>query len=114
MGRPGGPGRPRRPGGGSQRLGDVLSGLMQRKAYARPLLQAAVEEAWARAAGERLAATSRVAQFRDGTLTIVVASAAQRYELEAFRGPELLARLQADRSVGPVRRLVFRVGTIRS
>ena len=95
-------------------MGDVLSGLMQRRAYARPLMQAALAAAWSRAAGERLAATSRVAQFRDGTLTVVVASAAQRYELEAFRGPELLAHLQADHSVGAVRRLVFRVGTISS
>ncbi len=93
-----------------QRLGEVLSGLLQRRAYARPLGLAHVAAAWARAAGEALASRSRVAQFRGGNLTIEVSSAAQRYELEAFSGASLLAKLRADPTVPPVRRLVFRVG----
>jgi hypothetical protein len=61
--------------------------------------------------GERLSARTRVATFRDGILTIEVDSAAQRYELEAFRGQELLAALQRDRSIPAVRKIVFRVGS---
>jgi hypothetical protein len=100
--------------GEPERLGDVLASLMRRRAYARPLELAGVREAWKKAAGDRLAGRSRVAQFRDGILTIEVASAAQRYELEAFQGAELLGRLQADTSIQTVRRLVFRVGHITS
>lgn len=104
----------KRRGGEPRRLGDVLSTLMQRRAYAKPLQQTGLAEAWSRAAGERVAARSRVAHFRDGILTIEVESAAQRYELEAFQAPGLLARLQADGSLQGVRRLVFRVGHRRA
>lgn len=104
--------RPKRTEGEPERLGDVLASLMRRRTYAKPLELAGVREAWARAAGDRLAARSRVAQFRDGILTIEVASAAQRYELEAFQGAELLGLLQADPAIQKVRRLVFRVGHI--
>ena len=100
--------------GEPERLGDVLASLMRRRTYARPLELATVREAWSKASGSRLSAKSRVAQFRDGILTIEVASAAQRYELEAFQGAALLGRLQADSSIQTVRRLVFRVGHITS
>lgn len=96
--------------GGTDRLGDVLAALLQKRAWGRPLELQAWREAWARAAGERLAGRSRVAGFRDGTLTIEVPSAAQRYELEAFHGSELLARLRADPAAASVRKLAFRVG----
>jgi predicted nucleic acid-binding Zn ribbon protein len=98
--------------GGTDRLGEVLAGLLQKRGYGRPLALAAWREAWARAAGERLAARSRVAGYRDGTLTIEVPSSAQRYELEAFHGSELLARLRQDTAAGVVRKLVFRVGSL--
>ena len=102
----------KRPQGEPEKLGDVLAALMRRRTYARPLELAGIREAWLKAAGERLGTRSRVAQFRDGILTIEVASAAQRYELEAFLGAELLGRLQADSGIQTVRRLVFRVGHI--
>lgn len=98
--------------GGTDRLGDVLASLLQKRSWGRPLELQAWREAWARAAGERLAGRSRVAGFRDGTLTIEVPSAAQRYELEAFHGGELLARLRADPTAASVRKLAFRVGTL--
>jgi hypothetical protein len=96
--------------GGTEKIGDVIAGLMQRRGYARPLALAGYRDAWARAAGVRLAERSRVAAFRDGTLTIEVASAAQRYELEAFHGRQLLVALQSDTSISTVRKLVFRIG----
>ncbi len=96
--------------GKTERLGDILGSLLQRRAYARPLAIDAWGAAWLRAAGERLAARTRVTAIRDGILTVEVGSAAQRYELEAFHAPELLRALQADPTVGPLRRLVFRTG----
>jgi hypothetical protein len=96
--------------GGTERIGDVIAGLMQRRGYARPLALAGYSEAWLRAAGKRLAERSRVAGFRDGALTIEVSSAAQRYELEAFHARQLLSALQSDPNISPVRKLVFRIG----
>ena len=96
--------------GGTEKIGDVIAGLMQRRGYARPLALAGYREAWARAAGARLAGRSRVAGFRDGTLTIEVSSAAQRYELESFHSRQLLGALQADTSISTIRKIVFRIG----
>ena len=90
-------------------LSEVLAKLMQRRAYARTMSLEQAVEAWGRAAGEGLGSRTRVAQFRDGILTIEVSSAALRYELEAFRGPQLLARMGADPEAPSVRRLVFKV-----
>jgi len=96
--------------GSTERLGEILSALLQKRSYVRPLALQAFGVAWRRAAGERIATRSRVAAFRDGTLTIEVTSSAQRYELEAFQSQKLLTALQADTSVPPVRKLVFRLG----
>jgi predicted nucleic acid-binding Zn ribbon protein len=83
---------------------------MQKRGYARGLQNKVLVAGWNKAAGSRTASRSRVAQFRDGVLTIGVSSAAQRYELEAFHGPRLLELLQTDSSLPPIHRLAFRVG----
>jgi len=97
-------------GGQPKKLGDILAGLMQKRAYARGLQNETLAQGWRQAAGERLASRSRVAHFRDGVLTIEVSSAAQRYELEAFQGAQLLGLLQVDKTLPLVRSLTFRVG----
>ncbi|HZM00750.1 MAG TPA: DciA family protein, partial [Planctomycetota bacterium] len=71
-----------------------------------------LRQAWLSAAGERLAARTRVVALRDGVLTVEVGSSAQCYELEAFRARQLLVALQADPGAPGVRRLVFRVGNL--
>ena len=98
--------------GGTEKLADVIASLLQRRGYGRPLALQGWREAWARAAGERLAARTRVAGYRDGTLTVEACSSAQRYELEAFLGAELLAKLQRDPTVTGLRRILFRVGSV--
>jgi predicted nucleic acid-binding Zn ribbon protein len=100
--------------GSTERLGDIVSSLMQRRAYARPLALAGLRGAWSRVVGERAAQRTRVAGFRDGVLTVEVESAAERYELESFRSRELLTALQSDPNVPTIRRLVFRVGNVSS
>ncbi len=96
--------------GSTESLGEILSALLQKRSYVRPLALAAFNDAWCHAVGEHIASRTRVAAFRDGTLTIEVGSSAQRYELEAFRSRELLAALQANRAIAPVRKLIFRLG----
>ncbi len=100
---------------GPEKLSDVLSELLSKRRYAQPMTQKAHDGAWQRAldvVGVRgpAAEKSRVTYFRDGTLTIEVASAALRYELHAFWSNELLAALQADDAISSIRKLVFRVG----
>ena len=93
-------------------MDEVLSRLLQRRAYARPMEKAGLTEAWTTAAGEHVASRSRVVQFRNGILTIEVSSSTLRYELEAFQGPALLARLQQDPTVSGLTRITFRVADI--
>ncbi|RKY20893.1 MAG: hypothetical protein DRQ55_06160 [Planctomycetota bacterium] len=88
----------------------MLAGLMRRRSWTQSVQREALEQAWTRAAGERVATRSRVAHLRDQTLTIELSSAAQRYELEAFHAGSILTRLQADEDAPPVRRLAFRLG----
>lgn len=102
----------KRRGGQPRRLGDILATVLQKRTWAKPMMTASLQDAWTRAAGARLSARTRVAQFRDGNLIIEVASSALRYELEAFSGAGLLARLQQDPDAPRVASLQFRVGTI--
>lgn len=102
---------------GTERLSDVLSELLSKRRYAQPITQRSHDEAWRRAL-ERVGVTgpaatrSRVTNFRDGTLTIEVGSAALRYELHAFWSHELLTALQADDAISSIRKLVFRVAPL--
>jgi len=95
--------------GGTARLGDVLSTLMQKRGYAQTLALREAREAWTHAVGDP-AAGLQVLAFRDGVLTVGVASAAERYELEAFRMDELLDRWRSAPSSPPLRRIVFKLG----
>ena len=100
---------------GPEKLSDVLSELLSKRRYAQPMTQRTHDQAWQRAlAGVGVvgpaAEKSRVTNFRDGTLTIEVASAALRYELQAFWSNELLVALRADDAISSIRKLVFRVG----
>jgi hypothetical protein len=76
------------------------------------MAMAGLRSAWKKAAGDRLSGRSQIVNFRNGVLTVEVTSSAQRYELEAFHAPQLLAALQADPNVPGLRRLAFRVGSI--
>lgn len=98
--------------GGTARLGDVLSTLLQKRGYAQTLALDEARRAWAGAVGDA-AAGARVLAFRDGVLTVEVASAAERYELEAFRREELVAGWRRDPCAPPLRKIVFKVGSTR-
>ena len=98
--------------GGTARLGDVLSTLLQKRGYAQTLALDEARTAWASAAGDPAAGT-RVVSFRDGVLTVEVASAAERYELEAFRRDELVAGWRRNPASPPLRKIVFKVGSSR-
>lgn len=99
-----------RKGGPPERLSDVLASLLRKRRFAPGLELEGLRQAWTRAAGDRLGGRARVAQFRDGVLTMEVSSAAQKYELEAFHAAAILTRLQADTEVPPIRRLAFKLG----
>ena len=99
--------------GGTARLGDVVSTLLQKRGYAQTMALDEARIAWAHAVEDESAGV-RVLSFRDGILAVGVASAAERYELEAFRMDALLERWRAQASSPPLRKVVFKVGSVRS
>ena len=77
------------------RLGDVLKAAAARFAGTE---QMHAYQAWAAAAGERLATVAAPRRFAAGTLTVECESAVWAHEL-TYLGGDILARMQAaDRS----------------
>jgi len=85
------------------RLGDILKAAATRLAGTE---QMHAYQAWAAAAGERLAAVATPRRFAAGTLTIECESAVWAQEL-TYLGGEILARMQAADPQCPVKRLRF-------
>jgi predicted nucleic acid-binding Zn ribbon protein len=75
-----------------RRLGDALGAVRQEAAPAT--LLAAAQSAWARVAGEAVAAEAEPVAERDGVVTVACRTAAWAQELDLL-GPELLGRLNA-------------------
>jgi predicted nucleic acid-binding Zn ribbon protein len=76
---------------GPQRIGESL-GALRESAAPRTLL-AAVQGAWAPAAGEAIAAEAEPVAERDGIVTVACRSATWAQELDLM-APELLQRLR--------------------
>ena len=78
----------------SVRIGQVLNEWLLRSGLLGSTARAELEEAWRRAAGDSVARATRVLGLRRNRLWVEVTSAPLRAELEGFRKPELLDRLQ--------------------
>lgn len=94
-----------------QRIGETLSVLMARRGYAQLAAAGERDEAWKSAAGERLAAHSRIGSVRGGVVEITVGNSAVLQEL-TFRKRELVERIVAALPDQKIRDLRFRIGTL--
>lgn len=103
-------GRRKRPG--AEALGDLLAGFLKASKTGRDLARDALEARWSETVGPEVAASSRVRGYRDGLLTIEVASSALLQELSTFYGASILAVLKAKGGpFGEVREIAFRLGS---
>ena len=75
-------------------LGDVIKDVVKAAPWSRRKDLFALTEAWCQAAGPEVARRTQVMGLSRGTLTVNVESAALRHEIEAYRRPEILRRLQ--------------------
>jgi len=92
-----------------QALGDVLSRLMALRGYGRVRGGQQLAEIWRTAAGEKIAARTRVMGLKHGVLQIGVSNAALLSELASFHRHSLLESLrQCGREHG-IRDLKFRL-----
>jgi len=99
-----------RRGGAAEPIGDILPRVLRGSGFTRRTRRGGLEEAWARAAGEALAAETKPATLRSGVLTVEVRSAALLAELAGFRTAEMLSRFLSVDPSGRVRELRFRLG----
>ncbi len=89
----------------------LLASFLEGSAVGRSVKARLLEDAWRRAVGPEVAAETRVAGWRDGTLRVEVRSSALLQELATFHRASLLEALRAEAPGGDVRALEFRLGT---
>ncbi len=94
-----------------RQIGDVLAQLIARRGYAREQSSAALQAHWQEAAGQQLAAVTRVGALRRGTLEVLVSNNLLAQEL-GFQKDEIIARLQKLSPEANINKLRFRIGTI--
>jgi hypothetical protein len=100
-----------RRGGAAEAIGAILPRVLRESGFTtRRPKRGGLAEAWARAAGESLAAETRPSTLRAGVLTVEVRSAALLAELAGFRTAEMFSRYAAQDPSGRVRELRFRLG----
>jgi predicted nucleic acid-binding Zn ribbon protein len=94
----------RRRGGRPRALGEIL-GVARAEAEPATLL-AAVQGAWRRAVGERVAAEATPVREREGVITVACRAATWAQELDLLQS-ELLAKLNAELERGEIAGLRF-------
>jgi hypothetical protein len=92
-----------------QALGDVLSRLMALRGYGRVRGGRQLADVWRDAAGEKIAARTRVMGLKNGVLQIGVSNAPLLSELASFHRHALLASLQKSGGEHHIRDLKFRL-----
>ncbi len=92
-------------------IGNVLAQLVQRRGYAQVRIAGERDKAWQAAAGEELAAMTRIGGIRRGVMEVTVANSLLIQEL-TFRKEKLLADLQQALPEAGIKQLRFRVGQI--
>lgn len=95
------------PSNSPQRLGDVLSALVERYGYRDRFDAARAVEAWPRLAGEAVAGVTEQVWMRHGTLYVKVRSAAWRHQLQ-FQRDAWRVRLNEHLGRAVVDEVVFR------
>ena len=97
--------------GSPTKLGEALASWLKSAGLADRLGQAEVVNAWPALVGERIAeAASPESVTPDGTMFVRVKSSAWRQELSLMT-PEVLARINAGRATGRIKRIRWLVGT---
>ncbi len=95
---------------GPEPLADILGRLFTARGWGRRQERLRLEQGWAQACGERLAAQTRVGALRRGVLEILVANATLMQELAGFYKRKLLEALRKQLPEMTLVDLRFRAG----
>ena len=94
-----------------KRIGEAVAQAIHRYGYGRQSAGQALAKAWQEAAGETIAAQTRVGRLRSGVLDVVVASSIWMQEL-TFARDEILTRLKKAAPDQRITDFRFRIGAI--
>ena len=89
----------------TQRLGEVLAGLVDRLGISRQITRSRLEEAWHTAVGDDAARHCKVLRVRKNVLTVTVDSSVWKQEIGTMRKAEILAKMQAAETGECIRKL---------
>ena len=95
--------------GGVSSLSDCLGSFLSSSGLTRKLSDTRVLAAWREALGPELAPRARAVRFRRGELTVEVASAVHRQELDAFTGDSFRRAANERLGAETIRRVTFRL-----
>jgi predicted nucleic acid-binding Zn ribbon protein len=94
-----------------KKISDVVAHLLTKRGYGRVAANETLAEAWAAAAGSRLAPASRPGKLSRGTLEVTVTNSTTMQEF-TFQKQQILAELGRTLPDAKIRNLRFRVGQI--
>ena len=94
---------------GPQALRNVLSELVALRGYARREGARELQRAWARVAGESVAAQTRALDVKRGVLQVAVASSVLLAELVGFYRTQLVAQLKTQSPELRIKDVKFRL-----
>jgi hypothetical protein len=97
---------------GPEAIGDILGRLFAARGWGRRQGRLHLERAWAAAAGEEVAARTRVGGFRRGVLEVVVGNAVLLQELAHYHKRRLLEALRGRLPGTTLTDLRFRAGVV--
>jgi predicted nucleic acid-binding Zn ribbon protein len=90
-------------------LGVIARRLLRSKKFREKGKYGALSRAWAELVGAELAARTRVASLKNGTLAVEVDSSVLLHELDGFMKQELLTQFRAVEAGRDVARISFRL-----
>ena len=93
------------------KLSDVLSKVIAMRGIGRIRGDRQLTDAWKSVVEPEVAAGSRPATLRNGTLQVIVSSSALLSELVSFHKATILARLKAEHPSLKIRELKFKLQT---
>ena len=100
-------GRPEKgEGKGPEKIGDVLSGFLEKTGLRETVLRAEVVDEWEGRVGDAIAGVTRAQGVRQTALIVEVKSSAWLMELNLMKG-EILRRVNEGRSEGLIEKIVF-------
>jgi predicted nucleic acid-binding Zn ribbon protein len=94
-----------------KKIADIVAQLIHQRGYGRLDTNEQLADAWRAAAGQKVAAASRVSKLQRGKLEVWVGNSTMMQEL-GFQKQAILAELQRQLPEAKIRDLRFKVGQI--